>query len=193
MTNKTVVACLCFLMAPDAEPHLQLLLQNDPVHLGHIPVTITAVYLPVNVHRMIEIHEIRQYVDPVPEHGLVFEIKGPQFRDRRIRHRNPGMAKHAGLERRDPGPRCFHGFRMTEKTTDLLVVRMDPVAERDRLFDPDSGPGVKIKHVQKHAEENGHDGADGYLVPDAVFPFQTCHFIRPLHGPLLFQEGPAEA
>ena len=121
-------------MAIQAPLHLQRVLLPGERHPVHPPVaTLTADYL-VDVDAVIEIHEVRQIVDPRPaDRGVVAET-GAHRLQRRTRQPDLRMAIHAGLGGRNVGEtRSLHrGVAIAAiQAQTAHVVRM---AERDRLF-----------------------------------------------------------
>jgi hypothetical protein len=50
MTHETIMRHIVVLVALDAEAHLQLLLQHDPVHMWNVAVAAAAIDLAVDVH-----------------------------------------------------------------------------------------------------------------------------------------------
>ncbi len=134
MTRETINCRLCFSVALYAEAHDKVLLLHDPVHERHVAVALAAVDPPMDVHRMIEINEVRKIIDFVPHDRLILKIVLAHLRNLGIGHRYPRMAEHTGFESRYPGARRGHGLGMAHEAADLLIVHMNPVAEKNRLF-----------------------------------------------------------
>jgi hypothetical protein len=166
MTREAVMTCLVIPMALDAEPHFQFLIQNDPVHQGNIPVAFAAVNSPMDMDRMVEIIEIGQSINSLPDDRLPLKKMFPQFLDRRICHNDTMMAQHACLEGRNSRPGRTHSFRVTYKTAQLLLRNVNAMAEGDRLFRPDIGFVIKIESVQKKTDQENHPEADESLDVD---------------------------
>jgi hypothetical protein len=103
-------------MAPYTKSHIEVIDSVNPVHSFYISMTPAAVYLPVQMHGMIEIDEVRNILDLYPKNRFILIVCSTEFFYFRMMDNDPSMTKHTGLQGRDSCTCCFYGAVVTEKT-----------------------------------------------------------------------------
>jgi hypothetical protein len=84
----------------DTELHVKTINFRDPVHFLYIPMTTTAIDLPVDMNGMIKKNKVGHVLNFQPIDRPVFIEVGPEIFYFRMVNDDPFMAKHACLKRR---------------------------------------------------------------------------------------------
>lgn len=137
MARKTIGLGVVGPVATDAKAHAQLPDLHNPVHPAHISVTLTAIDTAKYMHRMVEIHEIGQFVYPYPFDWFVLHEVGFHYSNRFESRRDSRMAMHATLDGRYACRRCSHGLGMTDETAYFFITSVNAMTERNGLAGAD--------------------------------------------------------
>ena len=121
-------------MAVDAKLHIEIVNLCYPVHFLYITMTMAAVYLPVDMNRVVEKNKIRHVLYFQPFHRLVFIIMSPQVFNLRVMNNDFFMAKHTCLKWRYPSPLRVDSSVMAHETAYSFFGGMDPVTEMHGLL-----------------------------------------------------------
>jgi hypothetical protein len=121
-------------MTINAKMHIETVNPCHPVHFLNIPVTMAAIYLPVNVYRVVEKHKVRHILYFLPFNWFILSKMQTQMLNFRMVNNYSLMTQHTGLKRRYSRSCCLYGSIVAHKAADSFLSCMNPVTEMDRLL-----------------------------------------------------------
>jgi hypothetical protein len=124
--------------------------------------------LLLDVPLVVEKDMLRQIIDLDPRcRGLAVEV-AVLFLDLRVISNNVLVTVQALLHGRDPREGGAVHIGVAELALDLLHSRVNPVAERDRLFRAEAFDGHDIKKVKTQGDDPHatHDQQEGQLISE---------------------------
>jgi hypothetical protein len=157
MTRVTIQGPAVLLMATDAESHVQRLFLLDTRLLLHVSVTSLAGKTFCNVRSVIEINKIRLHMHLDPFHGLVLVVMFFDLLNVGAVGLYYGVAVHADIQAGNPGMAALVGVDMAIKARDLIVTRMDFMAEGNGLFRGISDTVAQIPPKTKYPTDDGEN------------------------------------
>ena len=142
--NPAVQGCFFLPVAIYAKAHLEAL-ALEPVHGADITVAGLAGDLLFNMPLVIEHHVLRQKENFPPRCGRSRLVVANLLLDLGMAGDDMVMAEQALFHRRQPRVKRARHIRVTERTVDGLVPRVQAMAERDRLLGSQPRFWVHIK------------------------------------------------
>jgi hypothetical protein len=161
MTNRALERGFAFGMTLDAKAHVDFMHRHNAIHRLNLAVAFLALDAGIDVRLMRKAHEIRQRIDAIPS-NLEWRLRviRPWARDGLdAPDEGSAVASYASRDRRNAGGLRAPCIFMTVLTGNLVDAGVDPMTERDRLFDIGARSPWALRKRQRAESEDQQDNS----------------------------------